>query len=183
MDQLLGDVKAENQKSIRHLTKALEKIRTGRAHPSMLDGVEVEAYGTLSTINQVAAVSTPDAKTITVQPWDKSTLDKIATGIINANLGLNPQNNGELLIISIPSLTEDRRRELVKKAKSEGEQAKVSLRNNRKEANDALRKLKEEGLSEDHVKDVEHSIQRITDADAKKVDELIRKKEADMMTV
>lgn len=183
IEMILDMAKESNEKSYQHLTSELEKIRAGRATPSMLDSVTVEAYGAQSPLNQVANVSTLDAKTISVQPWDKSMLDSITTGIINANLGLNPQNNGEMIIINVPMLTEERRRDLVKKAKAEGENAKVSTRNNRKEANDALKKLKDEGLSEDRLRDLEGEVQNLTDAMVSKIDKLIEVKEADILTV
>ncbi len=183
IEMLLDEAREENKKVIDHLIVNLEKIRAGKATPSMLDSVQVEAYGVVSPLNQVANVNTLDAKTITVQPWDKANLDAIATGIISANLGLNPQNNGEVIIINVPVLTEERRIEFVKKAKSEGESAKVSVRNNRKEANDFLKKLGNDGLSEDRVKDVEAEVQNITDTYSKKIDELVAKKEVDVMTI
>lgn len=183
IEMLLEEANDGNKKSIDHLISSLEKIRAGKATPSMLDSVVVEAYGAATPLNQVANVNTLDAKTLTVQPWDKSTLDAIATGIINANLGLNPQNNGESILINVPVLTEERRRDLVKKAKSEGENAKVSVRNNRKEANDYLKKLKNDGLSEDRVKDLEGEIQNITDEFIARVEKLITKKESDIMTI
>lgn len=183
IQMLLDEAKAGNNKSIQHLIAELEKIRAGKATPSMLDSVQVEAYGSMVPINQVANVNTLDAKTLSVQPWDKSTLDSISTGIINANLGLNPQNNGESILINVPALTEERRRDLVKKAKAEGENAKVSIRNNRKEANDFAKKLKDDGLSEDRFKDIEDEIQGMTNASVKKVDDLVEKKEKDIMTI
>lgn len=183
IEMLLDEAKEGNQATIGHLIVSLEKIRAGKATPSMLDSVKVEAYGATSPLNQVANVNTLDAKTITVQPWDKSNLDAIATGIMNANLGLNPQSNGESIIINVPALTEERRKDLVKKAKSEGENTKVSIRNNRKDANDYLKKLKGEGLSEDRVKNLEGVIQEFTDKSITKIDELITKKEADIMTI
>jgi ribosome recycling factor len=183
IEMLLKEANDGNKKSIDHLIAELEKIRAGRANPSMLDSVQVEAYGAMSPLNQVANVNTLDARTITVQPWDKGMLDEICTGIVNANLGLNPQNNGEMIIINVPALTEERRVELVKKAKAEGENAKVSIRNNRKEANDLAKKLKDDGLSEDRVKGIEEEVQTITDAGVKRIDELIAKKEEDIMTV
>lgn len=183
IEMLLDEAKDGNNKTIEHLTVTLEKIRAGKATPSMLDSVRVEAYGSSTPINQVANINTLDAKTITVQPWDKSNLDAISTGIINANLGLNPQNNGEYIIINVPALTEERRRDLVKKAKSEGELAKVSIRNNRKEANDYLKKLKNEGLSEDQMKNVEAIVQDLTNDSITRIDSLITKKEADIMTI
>lgn len=183
IQMLLDEANDANKKSFEHLKNELEKIRAGRATPSMLDSVQVEAYGALGPLNQVANVNTLDARTITVQPWDKANLDAISTGIINANIGLNPQNNGEMIIINVPALTEERRIELVKKAKAEGEHAKVSVRNNRREAMDFIKKLKDDGLSEDQQKDLEGEVQTITDAAIKKIDDLIVIKEADILKV
>jgi ribosome recycling factor len=183
IQMLLEEAKSGNEKSIQHLVESLEKIRAGKATPSMLEGVMVEAYGSQTPINQVANINTIDAKTLTVQPWDKSNLDAIATGIMNANIGLNPQSNGESLIINIPMVTEERRRDLVKRAKAECELAKVSVRNNRKEGNDYAKKLKTDGLAEDRVKDIENQIQGYTDAAIKKIDDLFVKKETDIMTI
>ena len=183
IQMLMDEANDANNKSFVHLKNELEKIRAGRATPSMLDSVQVETYGALGPLNQVANVNTLDARTIAVQPWDKANLDAISTGIINANLGLNPQNNGEMIIINVPALTEERRIELVKKAKAEGEHAKVSVRNNRKEANDYIKKLKDDGLSEDRQKDLEVQVQAVTDGAIKKIDELIVAKESDILTV
>lgn len=183
IELVVSSTREENENSIKHLIAELEKIRAGKASPSMLDSVQVEAYGVMTPISQVANVNTLDAKTISVQPWDKGTLDDISTGIINSNLGLNPQNNGEMIIISVPTLTEERRIDLVKKVKSEGENAKVSIRNNRKEGNDEAKRLGNDGLSEDGVKTLEDEIQTLTDAYVKKVDELVDIKEKDIMTI
>ncbi|MBL7898739.1 MAG: ribosome recycling factor [Crocinitomicaceae bacterium] len=180
---LMDAAKESNEKSISHLMAELEKIRAGRATPSMLDSVMVEYYGAMTPLQQVANVGTMDARTITVQPWERSMLDPIATGIINANLGLNPQNNGEIIICNVPMLTEERRKDLVKKVKAEAEHAKVGIRNNRKDANDELKKLKGDGLPEDRVKDLETKVQALTDAAVKRCDELAAKKEADIMTI
>jgi ribosome recycling factor len=159
------------------------KIRAGKATPSMLHGVMVDYYGSPTPIQQVANISTVDARTITVQPWEKPMLNEISKGIINSNLGFAPQNNGEVLIISIPPLTEDRRRELVKKSKSEGEHAKVGIRNNRKDALDMVKDLKNDGLSEDMSKDAENEIQNLTNVYVKKVDDLLDQKEKEIMTI
>jgi len=183
IEMLLDEAKESNKGTLEHLMASLEKIRAGKATPSMLDSVKVEAYGATNPLNQVANVNTIDARTITVQPWDKSNLDAIATGIINANLGLNPQSNGESILINVPALTEERRREFVKNSKVEGENAKVSVRNNRKEANDYLKKLKGEGLSEDRMKNLEGMVQDMTNETIVKIDALIVKKEADIMTI
>ena len=159
------------------------KIRAGKASPAMLNGVMIEYYGSMTPLQQVANVNTMDARTIIVQPWEKPLLNDIARGIINANLGLNPQNNGEQLIIAVPPLTEERRRDLVKRAKAEAEHSKVGIRNNRKDALDMIKDLKNEGLSEDMTKDAEEEIQKITNSYIKKVDELLELKEKDIMTV
>jgi ribosome recycling factor len=182
--QLIYDeFKASNHKSMAHLENELTKIRAGKATPSMLNGVMVDYYGSPTAIQQVANISTMDARTITVQPWEKNMLNEIAKGIINSNLGFAPQNNGEVLIISVPPLTEERRRELAKKAKAEGEHAKVGIRNNRKDSLDMLKDLKNDGLSEDLFKDAEEEIQQITNGFSKKVDELIDLKEKEIMTI
>jgi len=182
--QLIYDeFKSANQKSLVHLENELMKIRAGKATPSMLHGVMVDYYGSPTPTQQVANISTVDARTITVQPWEKPMLNEISKGIINSNLGFAPQNNGEVLIISIPPLTEDRRRELVKKSKSEGEHAKVGIRNNRKDALDMVKDLKNDGLSEDMSKDAENEIQNLTNVYVKKVDDLLDQKEKEIMTI
>lgn len=182
--QLIYDeFKASNAKSLSHLENELLKIRAGKATPSMLASVMVDYYGAPTPLQQVANVNTMDARTLTVQAWEKNMLNEIAKGIINSNLGLNPQNNGEMLIIQIPPLTEERRREMVKKAKAEGEHAKVGIRNNRKDALDMVKDLKNDGLPEDMAKDAENEIQNITNSYSKKVDDLVDAKEKDIMTI
>ncbi len=183
LSMIYDEFKESNQKTLNHLENELTKIRAGKASPAMLGGVMVEYYGSMTPLQQVANVNTTDARTIIVQPWEKQMLNDIARGIINSNLGLNPQNNGEQLIISVPPLTEERRRDLVKKAKAEAEQAKVGIRNNRKDALDMIKDLKNDGLSEDAVKDAEEEVQKITNSYIKKVDDLIDLKEKDIMTV
>lgn len=180
---VLDGLKESNEKAIKHFISELEKIRAGKANPSMLDSVMIEYYGSQAPISQVANISTLDARTITVQPWEKNILDDIAKGIMNANLGLNPQSNGEMIIINIPMLTEERRKDLAKKAKAEGETAKISLRNHRKDAIDEIKKLKDNGLPEDMQKDLETEIQNITNNYTKKIEEYTEKKEKDIMTV
>ena len=177
------ELNASNQKSIEHFDSELAKIRAGKASPSMLSGVMVEYYEAMTPLQQLANVSVMDARTLIVQPWEKNTLNDLAKGIIDANLGLNPQNNGEQLIITVPPLTEERRRDLVKKAKAESENAKIGIRNNRKDALDMVKELKNEGLSEDHFKNAEVEIQNITNASSKDVDGLFEIKEKDIMTV
>lgn len=182
--QLIYDeFKSANAKSLNHLDAELQKIRAGKATPSMLQSVMVEYYGTPTPIAQVANISTMDARTLTVQPWERSILNDVAKGIINSNLGFAPQNNGEMLLINIPPLTEERRKEMVKRVKAEGEQAKVAIRNNRKDALDMIKSLKNDGLSEDLAKDAETEVQNITNGGIKKIDELIEVKEKDVMTI
>lgn len=183
LDLIYDEFKSSNQKTLNHLENELVKIRAGKATPAMLQSVMVEYYGSMTPIQQVANVNTMDARTIVVQPWEKNMLNEIAKGIINSNLGLNPQNNGEQLLIAVPPLTEERRRDLVKKAKAEAEHAKVGVRNNRKDALDMLKDLKKEGLSEDMEKDAEEEVQKITNSYIKKIDDLVEIKEKDIMTV
>ena len=170
-------------KGIKHMEAELQKIRAGKAHPAMLDSVKVEYYGSMTPLSQVSNVNSSDARTLPVQVWEKDMLDPVATAIINANLGLNPMNNGESILINIPPLTEERRRDLTKRARSEGEHARVSVRNARKEANDFIKAAKSEGLSEDLAKDGESEVQKLTDQFIKKIDEVLSAKEADIMTV
>lgn len=183
LEIVYDEFKQSNQKTLTHLENELIKIRAGKASPAMLQGVMVEYYGSMTPLQQVANVNTLDARTIIVQPWEKNMLNEIAKGIINSNLGLNPQNNGEQLMIAVPPLTEERRRDLVKKAKAEAEHAKVGIRNNRKDALDMVKGLKKDGLSEDLEKGAEEEIQKITNSYSKKVDELLEIKEKDIMTV
>ena len=167
--------------AIEHLENALLKIRAGKATPSMLDSVKVEYYGSLTPLSQVANVNTLDARTLSVQPWEKEMLDEIAKGITMANLGLNPQSNGESILINIPVLTEERRKEFVKRAKAEGENAKVRCRNARKDANDFIKKI--DGISEDFLKDGEGQVQDLTNKFSSKIETLLEAKEKDIMTV
>jgi len=183
LELIYDEFKDANNKSLNHLESELIKIRAGKASPAMLQGVMVEYYGAMTPIQQVANVNTMDARTIVVQPWEKQLLNDIAKGILNANLGLNPQNNGEQLLIAVPPLTEERRRDLVKRAKAEAENAKVGIRNHRKDAIDMIKDLKKEGLSEDLEKDAEEEVQKITNSFIKKVDDLLELKEKDIMTV
>lgn len=177
------ELKDANNKTIAHLDSELMKVRAGKATPSMLQSVMVDYYGTPTPLAQVANVNTLDARTITVQPWEKAMLDECARGIVNASLGLAPQNNGEMIMINVPQLTEERRKDLVKKAKSEGESAKVGLRNNRKDAMDYIKNLKNDGLSEDMAKDAESEIQNITNNFSTKIDSIVDVKEKDIMTI
>ena len=169
--------------AIEHLKKGLGKIRAGRAHASMLDSVYVDYYGSQTPLSQVSNINTPDARTLSIQPWEKAMLESIEKAIMVANLGLNPQNNGELIMINIPALTEERRLTLVKQAKAEGEDAKVSIRNARKDANDEIKKLKEDTISDDLAKEGEERVQKLTDSYTKRVDDLLEIKEKDILTV
>jgi len=180
---ILEESKDGMGKAIERLNLELTKIRAGRATPSMLDSVKVDYYGSITPLSQVGNISTLDSKTLSIQPWEKGMLDEISKGIINSNLGLNPQNNGELIIISVPTLTEERRKELVKRARAEGENAKVRIRSQRKDANDMIKELKNEGLSEDMTKSAEDEVQQVTDNYTQKIDTLVDAKEADIMKV
>jgi len=179
----IEDAKDHMDKALRHVSTELTKIRAGRAMPNMLDGVLVEYYGNPTPINQVASINTPDARTIVIKPWEKTILGEIEKAIINSDLNLNPQNDGEIIRLNIPPLTEERRKDLVKQAKSEAEHGKISVRNIRKDANDNLKKLLKEGVSEDEVKSAEERIQELTDNHVQKIDELLGKKEEEIMHV
>ena len=169
--------------SLTHLQKELLKLRAGKANPHMLSGITVENYGQQTPLNQVANVGTMDAQTIIVQPWDKSMLTVIEKEIQKANLGFNPQNNGERILINVPPLTEERRREIVKFVKTEEENCKISLRGARREALDGFKQLKEDGLSEDEQKRAEDQVQEKIDEYVKKVENIITEKEKEIMTV
>lgn len=177
---IVDSAKEQMESAIHHLEAEFVNIRAGKATPSMLSSVKVEYYGSLTPLSQVANVNTLDAHTITVQPWEKQLIPEIEKGIQSANLGFNPMNNGESIIINVPILTEERRRELAKHAKAEGENAKVSIRNDRKDANNELKKL---DISEDLLKNSEMDIQDLTDKFIKKIDELYVIKEKEIMTV
>lgn len=183
IEMTMADANDGMQKALDHLSNELTKIRAGRATPSMLDTVKVDYYGSPTPLSQVGTVNTLDSRTLTVQPWEKSVLEDIAKGIMNANLGLNPQSNGEMIIISVPVLTEERRRDLVKRARAEGESAKIGIRAKRKDANDFIKSMKNDGLSEDQVKSTEDTIQKLTDTYIQKIDSLIDAKEVDIMKV
>ena len=170
-------------KSIVHFHAELLKIRAGRANPQMLSGVMVDYYGSMTALSQVANVGTPDARTLTVQPWEKGMLSELNKAIINSNLGFSPMDNGEMLIINIPPLTEERRVELTKRSKGEGENCKVSIRSARKDANDEIKRLGKDGLAEDVVKDAEASIQKLTDTYISKVEAILKEKEVEIMKV
>lgn len=170
-------------KAIDRLEHELARIRAGKASPQMLSSVQVEYYGSMTPLKNVANVNTPDAKTLMIQPFEKGILEDIEKGIMRANIGFNPMNDGKVIRITIPPLTEERRRDLVKQAKSVSEQAKVSIRNSRKDANDEIKALQKDGLSEDRAKGAENDVQEMTTKYSDKVDVLVEEKEKDIMTV
>ena len=178
--EIIENAELNMMSSINHLETELAKIRAGKANPIMLKGVSVEYYGNMTPLNQVASISTPNAQTISIQPWEKDLLEEIEKSIINSNLGLNPVNNGESLLINIPPLTEERRIELTKLAKSESESAKVSIRNTRKDANNKIKGL---DISDDLKSNLEIDSQELTDKYIKKVDEMFALKEKDILTL
>ena len=180
---ILDQLQDQMNKAIAHLEAELQKVRAGKASPSMLDGLYVDYYGTPTPLNQVASVNTPDARTLVVQPWEKTRIKPIEKSIIDANLGFTPQNDGSMIRISIPPQTEERRKELVKKAKAEGEHAKVGIRTFRKDANDNVKKAQKNGLPEDMAKDAEDKIQKLVDSYVVKIDKQLEVKEKEIMTV
>ncbi|WP_158828750.1 ribosome recycling factor [Mucilaginibacter lacusdianchii] len=179
----LNDAKSLMEKAIAHTDNELSKIRAGKASPAMLDGLVVDYYGTPTPLTQIGNVNTPDARTLVIQPWEKSLLGPIEKAIKESNLGFNPQNDGVIIRINVPPLTEERRRDLVKKLKAEAEGGKVAIRNIRKDINDKIKKLKSEGVSEDEMKVGEADVQKLTDGYIVKVDQLSEAKEKDIMTV
>ncbi|MFC2086097.1 ribosome recycling factor [Bacteroidota bacterium] len=179
----LDDAKERMEKSVTHLERELIKIRAGKAGPQMLDGIMVDYYGTMTPLSRVSNISTPDPRTIRVQPWEKAMIGPIQKAIMVANLGLNPTNNGEQVIINVPVLTEERRIELVKQVKQECEYTKVSIRTARRETNEEMKRLQKEGLSEDLERDAEDDVQKLHDEFVKRVDEILSEKEESIMTV
>lgn len=177
---IIDTAKEGMDKAIEHLKKQLQNIRAGKANPAMLGSVMVEYYGAQTPLQQVANVNTPDARTITVQPFEKKLIPEIEKGIMQANLGFNPMNNGENVIISVPPLTEERRKQLTKQAKAEAEDAKVGVRNDRKTANNELKKL---DVSEDLLRDAENEVQELTDAHITRIDAILENKEKEIMTI
>lgn len=179
----LDEAEEGMQNAIGHLEKEFHKIRAGKASPAMLEGVRVDYYGAMTPIDQIANINTPDPRQIIVQPWEKSMLSPIEKAIMAANLGFNPQNNGEVLRIAVPPLTEERRKDLVKRAKAELENAKITIRNIRRNAIDSGKKLEKVGIPEDEIKQLEKEIQALTETFSNKVDKLFELKEKDIMTV
>lgn len=183
INSVLNSTRSQMEKAIEHLEKELGKIRAGKAAPQMLDSVFVDYYGNSTPLNQVGSISTPDAKTIVVQPWEKSMLTAIEKGITYANLGFNPQNDGTVIRITLPPLTEERRKQLVKMAKDELEHGKITIRNIRKDANESIKKLVKDGLPEDEGKGGEGKVQELTDKYIAKMDEILKAKEKEILTV
>jgi ribosome recycling factor len=180
---ILDNAKEQMEKALSHLETELIKVRAGKASPTLLEGIYIDYYGARTPLSQCANVNTADARTLIIQPWDKSVLTPIEKAIQAANLGLNPQNDGIIIRILVPALTEERRKDLVKKAKSEGEHAKVSLRTVRKEANEELKKLQKDGTPEDEVKEGEEKVQQLTDLFVTKCDKHLEIKEKEILTI
>ncbi|MDY6347646.1 MAG: ribosome recycling factor [Bacteroidales bacterium] len=179
----LKQAKDSMNATVAHFDKELQKIRAGKASPQMLDGLKVDYYGNPTPVDQVANINTPDAHQIVIQPWERNMLPVIEKAILAANLGVTPQNNGEFIRLVIPAPTEERRKELVKKAKQDAEQTKVAIRNIRRTANDDAKKLKDDGVEEDAIKKLETDIQKATDEAIGKVDKIMEAKEKEIMTV
>ena len=171
------------QKAVEHLEEALLGVRAGKANPALLRGVLVDYYGSQMPVAQVASVTIPDAKTVLIQPWEKGMISVIEKAILAANIGLTPSNNGEHIRLTIPALTEDRRKELVKQVRNEAEDARVSMRNARREAVEAFKKAQKEGMPEDMAKDGENEAQKLIDKYSKKLEEVVAAKEKEIMTV
>ena len=181
-DIIAGAVK-KMAEAIAFLEEDLKTLRAGKANPAVFNNVMVDYYGNPTPIPQVASINVPDARTMLIQPWEKNMIPKIEKAIMDANLGFTPQNNGEQIRINVPPLTEDRRKELVKKSKAAGESAKISVRNARKEANDLLKKAQKDGMAEDMAKDAENDVQKEVDNYNKKIDAILAVKEKEIMTV
>lgn len=174
---------AKMQGSTEYLEEVLARIRAGKANPRILDGVKLDYYGTLTPLSGVASISTPDARTIVIQPWEKQMLREVEKAILDSDVGITPDNNGEMIRLTMPPLTEERRKQLVKQAKAEAEEAKISIRNTRRDAIDSYKKLVKDGLAEDMAKDAENDMQKIHDKFIKKVDDIFAAKEKEILTV
>lgn len=179
----LDPAEEKMEMAVIYLDETLSRIRAGKANPKLLDGIRVNYYGSQAPISNVANIAVPDARTITITPWEKSMFKEIEKAIINSELGITPENNGEVIRLSIPPLTEDRRKQLVKQSKSEAETAKVSVRNARRDAIDGLKKAVKQGMPEDEEKDGEASVQKLHDKYLKKIDDLFAAKEKEILTV
>lgn len=183
LELILEDAQDSMKKALNHLESELIKIRAGKASPQMLEGLTVDYYGSPTVLNQVGNISVMDARTLTIQPWEKNMLQPIERAIINANLGVTPQNDGNIIRLFMPPLTEERRKEYVKRAGGEGEQSKVAIRNIRRDAIEQIKKLQKDGLSEDEAKDAEKDMQEITDKHIALVEKHLQAKEKEIMSV
>ncbi|MFN7302892.1 MAG: ribosome recycling factor [Bacteroidia bacterium] len=183
LQEIITGLKESLEKNLDHTRSEFARLRAGKASPDMLASVMVEYYGAMTPLPQLANVNTPDARSLVIQPWDKSLIRPIETAIINSNLGFAPSNDGETIRISVPPLTEDRRKDLVKKSREEAEHGKVGIRNLRKEANEKIKKLQKDGLSEDEAKAGEDEVQKLVDSYIRKTDEAFAAKEKEIMTV
>lgn len=183
LSMILEDAEDHMKKAIQHLEVELVKIRAGRANPNMLDGIVVDYYGSPTPIGQVGNISVADARTITIQPWEKNMLQPIERSIINSNIGLTPQNDGNIIRLFLPPLTEERRKELVKRVNAEGEHTKVAVRNIRRDAIEQIKKLQKDGLSEDAAKDAEKDVQALTDRYTIQIDKHLEAKDKEIMAV
>lgn len=183
IELVLEEVRERMEKAVEHLEHELAHLRAGRSSPALLDGITVDYYGVNSPLNQVSNINTPDPKSILIQPWEKTMLGTIEKAILAANIGLTPVNNGEVIRINVPPLTEERRHQLVKQVRNEGETAKISIRNSRKWANDELKTLLKDGLPEDLEKNAVDEVQEMTNDYSAKVEKVMALKEKDIMTV
>jgi len=177
------NAEAKMQSSVDFLEETLARIRAGKANPRILDGIKLDYYGTLTPLSGVASITTPDAKTIIVQPWEKQMIRDVEKAIMNSDVGITPENNGEIIRLTIPPLTEERRKTLVKQSKQEAEDAKISIRNARRDAIDTIKKSVKSGVPEDIAKDAEASMQKVHDKYIKKIDELFAAKEKEILTI
>jgi len=183
INTIISDTEGSMQKALNHLEAELVKIRAGKANPTMLDGIVADYYGNPTAINQIANISVLDARTISVQPWEKNMLQAIERAIIMANIGINPQNDGNIIRLFLPPLTEERRKELVKRCNGEGEHAKIAIRNIRRDSIEGIKKLQKDGLSEDISKDTEKEVQDLTDKYIALVEKHLEAKEKEIMAV
>lgn len=179
----IDDCREKMEKALVHLANELIKMRAGKANPQMLEGIHVDYYGVITPLQQVANINTPDAKSIVIQPWEKKMMDPIEKAILAANIGITPVNNGEVVRLNLPPLTEERRKQLVKTVKHEGENAKVSIRNARRETIEEIKKMQKNGLPEDVAKNADEKVEKLVEGFYKKVEEVLSKKEHEIMTV
>ncbi len=183
VNEILAEAKEQMEMTLEYLDETLSRIRAGKANPKLLDNIRVDSYGSSMPISNVASVTTPDARSIVIKPWDKNMFQPIEKAIINSDLGITPENNGEVIRIGIPPLTEERRKQLTKQCNGEGENAKISIRNARRDGNEKLKKALKEGLPEDAQKRAEGDLQKVHDQFIEKIDKLLENKTKEIMTV